>query len=496
MQDPEPTDAPPTATKEQEKLEDLLLKTDYDLSFFVQPELVSDWMCAICQNVLSAAVTTKCGHLFCSRCLEQSLQQKSKCPVCRTDVTNAWQCAPWFDRKIQEQAVKCIHHQCDWTGKHAQLSEHRAACKQQPIACDDCLAVFPRIQAEQHAKDCPQRPQACTFCRERIKKDDWVQHQNTCFYRPVTCPLRCAQDRLLFSELFNHLDTACANREINCRFSVVGCPVVGTEEEVHHHFLDPIGMAIHHCLLLEAFASPLSSSFASSSSSSSSSSSLSASSSSSLPAARLSPSLHPLAAPPLLLAASEALPALSPSLTPLPHQKRKRPGTQSDRELYPLLESWINGRETPRVKRIRPAKESVKHTGEWCQRIDMEDKFRKTLKIGDLVDAHDTIDWYLSRVIVADPSSIRVHFLGWEAKWDRTFFRDSRQISRPRRFSGAYENRLLRLGKIPKEEEILPYLDLVDTTPSYWTCCGSKRKDSYCVNAAPVPPIEKLSPTA
>ena len=520
----------PTSS-EKENMEDIMMKTDFDMSWFTKPEMVKDWMCAICQNVLSYAVITKCGHLFCSRCLEQSIQQKPKCPECRGDLHNAWQSAPWFDRKIQDQEVHCIHDTCEWIGKHAELGYHRTHCPNQPLSCDDCGHYYQRMQSEKHQECCPQRPETCLFCQERIKKDGVVGHRTSCFYRPIQCPLKCDISRLLFSEMFVHLDQFCQNRILNCRFSNIGCPISGTEQElIEHCCRSPIGLAIHQHLLLEQAIS--SDDFVSTSSTSNSSTSTSSATTTlTLPSTGLgfrslhqhetqravrravlgpqyspeprvlvSPSQGPLPIlimpPPLFdsplsgssvssTSSTSSTSSASPSSAMPAPPPRNEVGSgkrkAQDQDLQHLLESWIVGREVPRIKRIKSQREDTKHSGEWCQRIEVEDKFRKSLKLNDLIDAHDGTDWYLSRVIIDDPNSVRVHFLGWDSDWDRTFARDSRQIARPRRHSGPYEHRLLRLGKIPKEEEILPYLDKIDPTPSYWTCCGSKRKDSHCV---------------
>lgn len=41
--------------------------------------------CAICWDELGTnpLASTKCGHVYCLTCLEQSLQIEKKCPMCR-----------------------------------------------------------------------------------------------------------------------------------------------------------------------------------------------------------------------------------------------------------------------------------------------------------------------------------------------------------------------------------------------------------------------------
>ena len=42
--------------------------------------------CAVCHEVFINATTISCGHTFCKSCIDRWQQQKSNCPVCRTDI--------------------------------------------------------------------------------------------------------------------------------------------------------------------------------------------------------------------------------------------------------------------------------------------------------------------------------------------------------------------------------------------------------------------------
>ncbi|CAH0727302.1 unnamed protein product, partial [Brenthis ino] len=45
--------------------------------------------CAICWDELGTnpLASTKCGHVYCLKCLEQSLQIEKRCPTCRSKLT-------------------------------------------------------------------------------------------------------------------------------------------------------------------------------------------------------------------------------------------------------------------------------------------------------------------------------------------------------------------------------------------------------------------------
>ena len=40
--------------------------------------------CPICLSEYKHPQTTKCGHIFCRECIEQSLKYSSFCPTCKT----------------------------------------------------------------------------------------------------------------------------------------------------------------------------------------------------------------------------------------------------------------------------------------------------------------------------------------------------------------------------------------------------------------------------
>ncbi|XP_017069592.1 E3 ubiquitin-protein ligase complex SLX5-SLX8 subunit SLX8 [Drosophila eugracilis] len=41
------------------------------------------YSCPICLDCPEAAVTTKCGHVFCKECLIKALSQSQTCPICK-----------------------------------------------------------------------------------------------------------------------------------------------------------------------------------------------------------------------------------------------------------------------------------------------------------------------------------------------------------------------------------------------------------------------------
>ncbi|KAJ8393674.1 hypothetical protein AAFF_G00058930 [Aldrovandia affinis] len=47
----------------------------------------ADLECSLCMRLYYEPVTTPCGHTFCLKCLERSLDHNSKCPLCKEDLS-------------------------------------------------------------------------------------------------------------------------------------------------------------------------------------------------------------------------------------------------------------------------------------------------------------------------------------------------------------------------------------------------------------------------
>ena len=108
----------------------------YDRRLFVTPpKELQKFFCSICGDVIcEASQIEKCGHNFCSDCLTSSLQQKEKCPLCRTTEIKRGP-NKWMDREINRFRVHCpnyvdneeeANHErgCEWEGELSDLMNH------------------------------------------------------------------------------------------------------------------------------------------------------------------------------------------------------------------------------------------------------------------------------------------------------------------------------------------------------------------------------------
>lgn len=88
----------------------------------------TDLICSICMTVPAEPLITPCNHLFCQKCIRQSLDDKYLCPIDRHP------CSPHELRPLDGLSfrvwggiqVKCGYHEngCAWSGSVADYSAH------------------------------------------------------------------------------------------------------------------------------------------------------------------------------------------------------------------------------------------------------------------------------------------------------------------------------------------------------------------------------------
>ena len=61
--------------------------TKYDATVIETLFNMKDAKCAICLDKLNQPTITNCKHIFCNKCIRQSLRHKNKCPCCRELIT-------------------------------------------------------------------------------------------------------------------------------------------------------------------------------------------------------------------------------------------------------------------------------------------------------------------------------------------------------------------------------------------------------------------------
>ncbi len=55
----------------------------YDTTWFVDEDLIKEFICSICTNVAKIVTTTECDHIYCTTCITEWFATKKECPLCR-----------------------------------------------------------------------------------------------------------------------------------------------------------------------------------------------------------------------------------------------------------------------------------------------------------------------------------------------------------------------------------------------------------------------------
>lgn len=203
--------------------------------------------CPICFQLIENVVETKCGHLFCKKCLKTHLQNKEKCPICRKDVYDEdYHVSSFMDRKIKSIELHCPHKKegCLFKNEYSLVLEHtNSKCEFAPIKCEcgfickitniddhrkincsfyciDCIKCegsIKRKDMESHlSSSCPMTDAKCNNipCKFNGLRKDVDGHQSKCEYALITCECK---DKYIRNKGDEHNET-CKVRFINCMF--------------------------------------------------------------------------------------------------------------------------------------------------------------------------------------------------------------------------------------------------------------------------------------
>ena len=159
-----------------------------------QRQLLEELKCGICLELVSDAVQTSCGHLFCGKCILGT----NTCPVDRKQFTSHPD--NFNDRRARNFKVKCPNKErgCQWQGNLGNAEEHTDTdCDYQIVDCDhiDCdMKVERRLLVEHMQTKCDQRMEMCAVCKEidthknlKVTKT----HVTLCDEIPLPCPAGC-----------------------------------------------------------------------------------------------------------------------------------------------------------------------------------------------------------------------------------------------------------------------------------------------------------------
>ncbi|XP_067830040.1 TNF receptor-associated factor 2-like isoform X2 [Heptranchias perlo] len=157
-------------------------------------------LCSSCGFLLIQPKQTKCGHRYCTVCLESLFQTSDEagCCICQEKL-HRWQV--YADRAAENDTfttkVQCPAHKdgCDWKGSlRSYLNSHRAQCDVQVESCVNapfgCNVVGPRKKMGWHeAEECEWRMQHCPYCDTPCACKLMKEHMTMCSQCKEDCSL-------------------------------------------------------------------------------------------------------------------------------------------------------------------------------------------------------------------------------------------------------------------------------------------------------------------
>ena len=192
-----------------------------------------DLVCPICQDLLEDAQQTPCGHLFCKKCLRETINSQGRkgqyvcyedtmyngggysesfeCPVCRSKHNKAAYDDTYNDRRVKSLKVQCPNPTCKWTGPLSDVGKHRTSdsgCQHEKVKCPKgCGEEIIRGGLPQHQRNsCPLRAHHCQFCyKQGTYRNITTKHYEICERFPLPCPNKCGKQRIEKKETERHL---------------------------------------------------------------------------------------------------------------------------------------------------------------------------------------------------------------------------------------------------------------------------------------------------
>eukprot|EP01006_Ploeotia_vitrea_P024473 TRINITY_DN57284_c0_g1_i2.p1 TRINITY_DN57284_c0_g1~~TRINITY_DN57284_c0_g1_i2.p1 ORF type:complete len:444 (+),score=40.50 TRINITY_DN57284_c0_g1_i2:41-1372(+) len=274
----------------------------YDHYVFVDPPHYLK--CVICQDVMKNPVSLPCGHSFCRLCVQQAMERKKECPVCRKEIivskdnqngnpnavtpqhpppqnagANQF---PHFHPNIalcqalDEQLVYCRFgpRRKDFTAlpvferekegctkilKRAEIPTHEKECHYRWVQCGlidslterGCKTLCRACEVAEHQKDCDFRLVSCPNegCQELISVCSTEKHKEMCLQEYIKCPHEGCSEFHLRKNMTSHQQN-CPLRVVPCAFTKYGCQEKGTVAYIDEHVSKAIND--HMMLLLNA----------------------------------------------------------------------------------------------------------------------------------------------------------------------------------------------------------------------------------------------------
>lgn len=191
--------SPPTAEAEAAPVSSQAPPTSYE---YVGKKVDPDLECAICHEpMIDPVLLPDCSHMFCRRCITETLSARTVCPLCQTKPTvDLLVKAPYpLKNRLDSLEVFCPVNRCH-VARHA-LSDHIPTCPREcPQGCGDKIA--PKDDARHElicnsvTLSCPRADLLCEWTGERRFLDGHLEECKKKSLEPVVRHLLSKVDKL------------------------------------------------------------------------------------------------------------------------------------------------------------------------------------------------------------------------------------------------------------------------------------------------------------
>ena len=201
---------------------------------------LNQFLCILCGGVLYNPLLDSCGHLYCKKCIYQSLESSNTCPISRNKIDiKLLQTQDVIESNLNAEIVYCKHKDigCKFTGMLKNLEDHlTSTCRKQVISCEnsDCGISLLREDMVRHLKICDYRQVNCPLCFKVVKYNRKAYHIEECQKFKLECPLNCG--KVIEREMMDiHCSFDCDNLEVDCPYVEMGCKIKTLKKNVGDH---------------------------------------------------------------------------------------------------------------------------------------------------------------------------------------------------------------------------------------------------------------------
>lgn len=210
-----------------------------EIPFPVQGTIPYDFLCTVCNGILSDPVLTGCcGKNVCSVCLSED--QGGVCPHCSAQGLS-YVTDQRIKRQIKQLIIYCKHRTegCLWQGNVEQAIVHLESsdgCQFEKIMCPKkCGEMVVRQNLREHLlANCFIQWEECKFCNSLLPEGSLNNHiESLCPEYTLSCRNECGVT-IKRSEVLDHV-TVCPNHVVPCPFKDAGCTVTLQRKKKNSH---------------------------------------------------------------------------------------------------------------------------------------------------------------------------------------------------------------------------------------------------------------------